>query len=359
MNLLTFLILIITTFLSCGILILLNNLVLVGRDKNIGVQKFHTKPTSRLGGIAIYTGLFSYNLFIEKDQSISLICITFLMYCTPVFVVGALEDLTHKISPYIRLFFAIISSTLAYLYLDVKVIRTDIWMIDWLLQYEIFIYLFTILVITGFTHAINIIDGFNGLASGQVLLMLVFLSYLSYSTDQTEILLVSMTLLSVTFGFFMWNWPFGKIFLGDGGAYLLGFYVVCIGILLVYRSIEISPFAPIILGIYPLFEAIFSMYRRLLIRGNSPFQPDALHLHSLIFRRILKHKLKLTKNNQQINSKVANLYWIKTFIFGCLTCLFYKNSRFLFVLLFLYITFYIWIFNRIIKFKIPRWIFFC
>ena len=346
------------SFTSCGILIFLNQFFGLGSDKVTGVQKFHLTSISRLGGVGISAALFFSSILpLNKDASIQLL-IQLLLVALPVFFAGTLEDLTHKIAPSFRLILALLSSTLAYLLLDVKVIRTDVWIVDWLLQWPLLIYLFSILVISGFTHAINIIDGFNGLASGQVLLMLCFLSYLNFATNQYDLLLVSLTLLSVTMGFFVLNWPFGKIFLGDGGAYLLGFCVVCLGLILVSRCSEISPFAPIMLGLYPLVEVLFSMYRRFFVKGHSITQPDAIHLHSLVFRRIIKVKLSSINNPQLLNSSVAYIFWFSTSVMGGLTCVFYKYTSILLFLFFIYIFIYIRLFIQLIRFKSPRLFYF-
>ena len=346
----------------CGALIFLNQRLGIGRDKSTGVQKFHVNATSRLGGVALFMGLIFTVGWANSNGSISSTTHNFLnlfiLSSIPVFLAGILEDITHKIAPASRLMLALISSTLAYLLLEVKVTRTDVWVVDWLLQWPIFIYLFTLLVISGFTHATNIIDGFNGLASGQILLMLGSLSYLNYTTHQLDLFFLSTSLFFITIGFFVWNWPFGKIFLGDGGAYFLGFCVVFLGLLLVYRSAQVSPFAPIMLGIYPLVEVIFSMYRRLVIRGHSVTRADALHLHSLIFRRVLKNRTS-SFNPQLMNSKVALFFWVVTFIISCITIIYYKESNVLFGLFFIFIFFYIWLFTQLVRFKTPRWIFYC
>ena len=352
----TFVLPFITSSFLCAVLVALNQRLGIGRDKSIGVQKFHINATSRLGGAAIMSGLICTLLLVSVNSTTSLLLVNLLLASIPVFFAGTLEDITHKITPSARLILALVSSTLAYSLFGVNVIRTDVYIVDWLLKWPVFVYLFTLLVIAGFTHAINIIDGFNGLASGQVLLMLGFLSYLNHNTNQLDLFFISTSLLFITLGFFVWNWPFGKIFLGDGGAYLLGFCVVCLGLLLVSRSSYVSPFAPIMLGLYPLVEALFSIYRRLFVRGHSITKPDAIHLHSLIFRRVLKGNLLSKSTPQFLNSKVATFFWFSSLIFGCLTCFFFNNTILLLVLFSLYIFLYVWLFIKIIRFQTPKWL---
>ena len=85
----------------------------------------------------------------------------------------------------------------------------------------------------------------------------------------------------MTAGFFLVNFPFGKLFLGDGGAYLLGFLLSWLSVMLVYRNPDISPWAPLLACAYPVFETVFTIARRLWCRRH-PGQPDSCHLHSLV-----------------------------------------------------------------------------
>jgi len=136
-------------------------------------------------------------------------------------------------------------------------------------------------------NAINIIDGFNGLASGIILLILVSFSIVGQHHDENIQAIISIT-TGTTLGFFLLNFPKGKIFLGDGGAYLLGFIVAIIGIFLAGRYEDISPWYILAIFIYPVWEVIFSIIRKLSI-GLSPLSPDAYHLHMLIYKHITKN----------------------------------------------------------------------
>ena len=90
-------------------------------------------------------------------------------------------------------------------------------------------------------------------------------------------------------GFLLWNWPRGLIFLGDGGAYFIGYLVAVLSFLLVARHRGVvTPWYPFLLFIYPVFETLFSIWRRKVVRGASPGLPDGLHLHQLVFRRLVR-----------------------------------------------------------------------
>src|SRR5258707_10042434 len=88
--------------------------------------------------------------------------------------------------------------------------------------------------------------------------------------------------------FMAWNYPKGKIFLGDGGAYLLGFWLAELAVLLVARNPDVSPWFPLLLLVYPIFETLFSIYRRCFLHGRSSGDADALHFHQLIYKRLAR-----------------------------------------------------------------------
>jgi UDP-N-acetylmuramyl pentapeptide phosphotransferase/UDP-N-acetylglucosamine-1-phosphate transferase len=334
-----------------GFLAILSRQVHIGLDKETGVQKFHTSPTSRLGGVSIFLGLLLglVSLYNSKTSS-GLTLMMILLSGTPVFLGGLLEDLTHKVPAIIRLALALLSASCFFYLMGFGVERTDVLIVDWLLKSPVMVYLISLLVIAGFTHSVNIIDGFNGLASGQILLMLGSLSYISNYFGQEDLLVYSLLLFAVTFGFFCWNWPLGKIFLGDSGSYLLGFNVVVIGLSLVHRLPNLSPFSPILIGLYPLVETLFSIYRRVLISRVSMNKPDSLHLHSLIFKRVIMKKYKF-QNPSLNNSMVSIFFFIPFLVFDVVSLNFINTPNALLILFFSFIAIYIYIFRSIVKFK--------
>jgi UDP-N-acetylmuramyl pentapeptide phosphotransferase/UDP-N-acetylglucosamine-1-phosphate transferase len=348
------------TAFACGFFIFLNHSLRIGQDKSVGVQKFHTAPTSRLGGLALFCGLIAGDIFMRNYKIQGLHLFETLLICAlPIFLGGLLEDLTHRVPASVRLILAVLSGTCAWFLLDLGVHKTDVFFIDFFLQWPLISFLTTLLIVAGFSHSINIIDGFNGLASGQILLMIVFLAYLNYTHFEEDLFFISLLLTSVLLAFFFWNWPLGKIFLGDSGSYLLGFFVVCIGLILLQRRPEISPFAPIMFGLAPLIETLFSIYRRAFIKKQSISKPDALHLHSLVFRRIVIFIPLLSKfPSPLLNSFVAPFFWSTTFLFSFLTSIFNENKYVLFVLFLTYIALYLFLFKSIVTFKTPYFLLF-
>jgi UDP-N-acetylmuramyl pentapeptide phosphotransferase/UDP-N-acetylglucosamine-1-phosphate transferase len=236
-------------------------------------QNYHSDSTPRAGGIGIILGMFFIMLFP--------LGLNFILPLILAFFSGIFEDFHHSLSARRRLFLQILAALSA------------IWLTGSVVTYlglGITIpywagVIFSLFAIVGMMNAVNIIDGFNGLASGIILFILLSFAITSYEQNHMEILNVILITAGSTFAFFILNFPKGKIFLGDGGAYLLGFIVAIIGIFLASKYESVSPWYILALFIYPVWEVLFSIVRKLSI-GLSPMQPDAYHLHMLIYRQI-------------------------------------------------------------------------
>ena len=90
-------------------------------------------------------------------------------------------------------------------------------------------------------------------------------------------------LIAAVLGFFTLNFPFGKIFLGDGGAYAMGHLLVWCAILLINPMPEISPFAILLIFFWPVADTGLAIWRRWRL-GNPAGRPDRLHFHQLAMR---------------------------------------------------------------------------
>jgi UDP-N-acetylmuramyl pentapeptide phosphotransferase/UDP-N-acetylglucosamine-1-phosphate transferase len=93
-------------------------------------------------------------------------------------------------------------------------------------------------------------------------------------------------------GFLLVNYPRGRLFLGDGGAYFLGFWVAETAVLLLVRHPALNAWQVLAICAYPVIEVLFSIYRRKFIRQASPGAPDALHLHTLVYRRVVSRLVR-------------------------------------------------------------------
>ena len=236
-------------------------------------QNYHTDSTPRAGGIGILLGMFFLVLFP--------LGVKFILPLTLAFASGIFEDFHNSLSPRRRLFLQILAALSAIWLTDSVVTYLGLGIS---MPYWVGI-LFSTFAIVGMMNAVNIIDGFNGLASGIILLILLSFALTSYGQSNMEIFTIVLITAGATLGFFILNFPKGKIFLGDGGAYLLGFIVAIIGIFLASKYESVSPWYILAIFIYPVWEVLFSIMRKLYI-GLSPMRPDAYHFHMLVYRQI-------------------------------------------------------------------------
>jgi UDP-N-acetylmuramyl pentapeptide phosphotransferase/UDP-N-acetylglucosamine-1-phosphate transferase len=207
-------------------------------------------------------------------------------------------------------------------------------------------------------NAVNIIDGFNGLAAMCVVMMLGSLAYVAFQSQDAVIALCALAGLGAVMGFFIWNFPAGLIFLGDGGAYFLGFFVAELSILLLQRNPEVSPLCPLLMCIYPIFETVFSMYRRRVVRGRPVGMPDGVHLHSLIYRRLMRWAVgnRTAKVITRRNSMTAPYLWLLCMMSVVPSMFFWNNSLALAAFIVLFGATYMYLYARIVRFRAPDWL---
>jgi UDP-N-acetylmuramyl pentapeptide phosphotransferase/UDP-N-acetylglucosamine-1-phosphate transferase len=243
-------------------------------------QKFHEKETSRAGGIGILIG----SVVGFTSLTFPLFNWIFILILFLAFLSGAFEDFHRSLSAKVRLFLQTITALTAVLLMNAVVTYLGLGMT---MPYSLGI-LFSIFAIVGMMNAINIIDGFNGLASGIVLVILLALATVAIDIHNGMVMQASLITIVAILGFFVLNFPKGYIFLGDGGAYLLGFMTALLGIFLASQYENVSPWFILAIFIYPVWEVVFSIIRKKSM-GRSPMEPDSYHLHMLIFRQITKN----------------------------------------------------------------------
>ena len=255
-------------------------------DGTVGVQKFHITPTPRIGGMAVGAGLLAATT--QATPAVGAILGPMLLAAIPAFAAGLLEDITKKVGVLPRLLATMFSGALAWYLTGVAMQDTGFPPLDWVLAYTPMAVLFTAFAVGGVANAVNIIDGFNGLATGTVAIMLGAIGLIALNVGDRDLAMVCFLLVAVALGFGAVNWPMGPIFLGDSGAYLLGFLVAWVAVLLPMRSPLVNAWATMMVCAYPVLEVGFSYRRKSKRAGYSPGQPDRVHLHMLVHRRVVR-----------------------------------------------------------------------
>ena len=310
-----------------------------------------------LGGVSIACGLIAgaaLSVIIKEPKTAPLLIM--ITCAIPVFGIGLAEDLTKMIGIRTRFFFTAISALAVSNFLNSYIGSLGLPVIDWLLLTPAISILFTCFAITGLANAYNIIDGFNGLASMVALISLTAISYVAILIGDPLIASLAFVMIGAIAGFFIWNYPKGLIFLGDGGSYLIGFWIATLSILIVSRHQDISPWFALMVNGYPVLETLFTIYRRKIHRGRNPGMPDAIHFHTLLFRRVLR-PAQLNKNfdTYYANARTSPFLWILSGAAVTPAVIFRRNTLALMFSAAVFTITYLVIYKKIVRFKTPQW----
>jgi UDP-GlcNAc:undecaprenyl-phosphate GlcNAc-1-phosphate transferase len=273
----------------------------------LGMQRIHEGEIPRLGGLVIYAGLIVYFLLEFRHQKLIFIgCV--LISSLPLFLVALKEDLFHNTSPILRLIAMSLSVILFFLLYEISFPIIDIpffgiWFNQSLLLNSIF-FLFCMLVII---NGSNLIDGANGLLSITSIMQLLSLIYICYISNDvvnmTNLFILIIPLLIFT----IFNYPLGRIFLGDTGAYLIGFFTGLISIIIFSEHPEVPTWLAVLILFYPGFELLFTIIRRF-FNCKKQMDPDQGHLHNMMFK-YLNNKLKNTHASNSLVMPCFLILW--------------------------------------------------
>jgi UDP-N-acetylmuramyl pentapeptide phosphotransferase/UDP-N-acetylglucosamine-1-phosphate transferase len=334
------------SFLLCIALVLTKRLHgAFSMDTSYGIQKFHSAPTPRIGGIPIVLALVM--ACVNSTTDIQTLLAPILLAGMLAFLFGIAEDITKQIGVIHRLLATMASGLFAWWITDYSLSRLDLWGIDLLMQFTFFSVIFTAFAVGGVANAINIIDGFNGYASLTCTISFIGIALIAFQVGDQNLAIVSLIFAASALGFFWVNWPFGKLFLGDGGAYFLGFALAWVAVLLIERNPSVSAFSALVICILPITEVLFTIFRRK-VRNDLIGKPDSLHFHSLLQRRyVVRWFLKWSSLAR--NSLVGMLMGIFNLAPAVMANLLYETTLYCVITSMLFVLLYVAIFARMIR----------
>jgi UDP-N-acetylmuramyl pentapeptide phosphotransferase/UDP-N-acetylglucosamine-1-phosphate transferase len=324
-----------------------------------GVQKVHTSAVPRIGGLAVISGVaLGLLLFLslypgEMKPSRVTRVLLLLGASLPAFLAGIIEDVSKRVPVRVRLAATVLSALLASMMLGATINEIDIWGLDALLTLTPFAIVVTATVVAGGSNAINIIDGFNGLSGSAILIMASGIVAVALQSNDAFVAILGVLCIGATAGFLILNYPAGRLFVGDGGAYFLGFWLSEMAVLLLVRRPEVNAWQLLSICAYPVIEVLFSIYRRKFIKNVSPGAPDALHLHALVFRRFVFARvshdaMRPWKRNAAVTFAIAPV------LAGCVTVsvLLGRSTAVSIVLVFMQLVLYVAVYGRLVR---GRW----
>ncbi len=246
-------------------------------------QAFHELPLTRSGGLA---AIISLCVFFEIYYLLySVILYDYFLVCFSMFIVGFIDDLKVNIKPFKRLLLMIFLLFVFIYFLPIKISNIDIPFLKFLMSNHLFSSIFVLLCFLFVINGSNLIDGFNGLLTINLLTINIILTFINTKNGNLDFSIFLTAQIIILLSFLLFNFPRAKIFLGDSGAYLMGSLAALNIIITNNINPNISSFFFCTLLFYIFFEVFFSFFRKL-IQKKSPIYPDNQHLHMLSYYKI-------------------------------------------------------------------------
>ena len=306
-------------------------------------QRLHQDEVPRIAGLIMYIFLTIVAFFSIESHYLNVILISAL----PIVLIGSKEDLFHNTSPKLRLIMMTISAGLFIFMLPTNLPEIDYPVINQIISIGFMKELFFMFCILVIINGNNFIDGVNGNLAFTNIIQLISLALLAWMLGDIVIAELSFVLLIPLIIFALFNFPFGKIFCGDVGAYFYGFAISASAIYLFGTYDDLLSWNAILILIYPSIELLFSFTRKKFFENKSAFTADAKHLHSLIFRYINK------QNSRCINNSMAIFYLLPFIAAPLLTYLIHEDIFAIFFVIFVlfsnYIIMYVYLLNKLSK----------
>jgi UDP-GlcNAc:undecaprenyl-phosphate GlcNAc-1-phosphate transferase len=273
-----------------------------------GKQRVHQGEIPRLGGLIFFLFLVIFSFFLSnlefaKNLQISLLSLL------PMILVTVKEDLTHNVDYKVRFLGLALSAALLIMFaINSLPVVDHIIVISDLFHNPIFSFAFFTLCLIALANGCNFVDGMNGLLGFYLLGALMCCIQLSYVVQDTFIAKPILLYAFLTMLFLLVNYPWGKLFMGDAGAYLMAL-LIGVWVTHFFGTYEsISSWNAGLIFFYPIAEVIYSVIRKLW-QKKSPFYPDREHLHLKIFD-ILNTSMKKPRLANNLTTVFLAIFWL-------------------------------------------------
>ena len=292
----------------------------VGAVSEVGGRHIGRNPIGRLGGIGVVLGVM-FSLLVNfvignKSTAVELSGAQLFGLLLGAFVIGGVgfwDDIT-RLPAKLKLFCQLTGAIIAYSS-GLRIIGLDLPLLE-PFELGIFGLPITVLWIVGVVNAVNLIDGLDGLAGGVIVLAALVNLVVGIEARAMNVAIIMVAVVGATLGFLIFNWHPAKIYLGDGGAYTLGFLLATCSLLVPLQKATtgVTILVPILAAGLPIFDTTVAIVRRFW-KKTGIFQPDRGHLHHLLLDSGISHR-----------KVVVGLYIISCIFCSCAVALvFYRN----------------------------------
>ncbi len=297
------------------------------------IHDTHNGNISRHGGVIIFFCLLIFTVINNQTNILNILIIS-LITLLPAF----LEDIRINIKPTLRLFFILITSLLIIFQIE-ELPSFEMGFLNVIFNNELFKIIFFTISLTCLINGQNIIDGTNGLSAFTSLIIFFCVFFLGLILNDNFIINYSIFLIFLIISFLLFNFPFGKIFLGDLGSYFLGLFSGYLIIFIFGKYPDLSTWLACIILFYPVFEAMFSYIRKIFMKVP-PFYPDLNHLHLMLYSKLSNSNYSM-KNINPFVTLILIVVWFSPFVAFILSIKFwYLTFPSLLVLVLIYVSIY-------------------
>ena len=274
------------------------------------IQSVHEKNIPRMGRLLIFTIYFFYIAVLNKYDNFFF---NFLLSFLPTAIISIKEDLFQNTTQTSRIFLMIISC-LIFFNIDqtnFPLINLPILSVLYSNDYILLsFFIFSSLVIM---NGSNLVDGMNGLFGMSILVQLITIIFIASIVNDLEVFKIALISLLPVIVYLFFNYPLGKIFMGDFGAYFFGFVSSMLVIKLFGNNKELLSWNAVLILFYPSMELLFSFIRKVFYEKKNPLEADDLHLHTLVYKLGLQMNIRPSLANNMVVIFLVP-FWISPFI---------------------------------------------
>lgn len=278
-------------FIQLAIFLFISYLRKKGIESNYSaLQKIHNGEVPRVGGLLFMSSFFITHIFIDVNY-LSLI-LPLSIGSLIIFIFSFYEDLKQSLSPVFRLLVLFLGSLIFISF--TKLPDINITLLNFANDQSFIKAILFILSLMLLMNGFNFIDGLNGLSSFNFFSILLSVIYIGHFYNDDVLVNITLSIFIISIIIFSFNFPFGKIFLGDSGSYIYALFSGALIIFLFERNSQLPTLLAMVILAYPITEMIFSILRKL-FNKYSPLKPDLKHLHHLVFKKT--NGSLMTRNN--------------------------------------------------------------
>ena len=274
----------------------------ISLSKGNQTQDIHQGQISRLGGLILIILFYIYAILFQ------IIPLNFFFISLLVLIPALLEDFGFSLKPLIRLS-AILMGCLILVINFNYLPPFDLSFLNIVFNNFYFQIIFYTLALATVINGQNIIDGTNGLSASAGLIIFICIGYLGLEISNPKIIQIAIIMITLIISFLLFNFPFGKIFLGDAGSYFIGLMSGYLIIEIFATNPQLPTWSAVIILFYPTLEVIFSYFRKI-YSHQSPFLPDNKHLHLKIFYLLSNGEIKSSRLYNALVAPFLSIIWL-------------------------------------------------